>query len=182
LKIWTAYNRVLDTFIDNNKDTILSDGTVIPEKQALSQVVKQKVDLYAERKVRTLAAEAIREAEAERRAALRGNSSNEGSPGTTLPGTPIPGVGEPIINPNSPFNDGLNPNTMVSRTTTTTTSVNPNPTVNPNSTVTTTTVNPNSTVTTTVNTRSTPITVNTNLPFSDVVNPSDPFNVNKGSN
>lgn len=183
LKIWTAYNRVLDTFIDNNKDTILSDGTIIPEKQAISQVVKQKVDLYAERKIKVLADEAVREAEANRRAALRGNSSNEGSPGTTLPGTPIPGAGPPIINPNSPFNDVLNPNTIVSRTTTTTTSVNPNPTVDPNSTVTTTTVNPNSTVTTsTVRTISTPITVNTNIPFTDLINPSDPFNANKSSN
>jgi hypothetical protein len=105
LKIWTAYNRVLDTFIDNNKDTVLSDGTIIPEKQALSQVVKQKVDLYAERKVQTLATEKIRADEAERRAALRGNSSNEGSPGLPPPGTVTnPGTGDPIINPNSPFN------------------------------------------------------------------------------
>jgi hypothetical protein len=85
LKSWTAYNRVLDTFIDNNVDTVLSDGTIIPEKQAISQVVKQKVDLYAERKTQTTATEAARAAIADQRAALRGNSSNEGSPGV-LPG------------------------------------------------------------------------------------------------
>lgn len=81
LKVWTAYNRVLDTFIDNNRDTVLSDGTVIPEKQAISQVVKQKVDLYAERKAKVLSDEAARSAIADQRAALRGNSSNTGSPG-----------------------------------------------------------------------------------------------------
>jgi len=88
LKVWTAYNRVLDTFIDNNKDTVLSDGTVVPEKQAISQVVKQKVDLYAERKTQTLASEAARSAIADQRAALRGNSSNEGSPGVADPQNP----------------------------------------------------------------------------------------------
>lgn len=88
LKAWTAYNRVLDTFIDNNVDTVLSDGTIIPQKQAISQVVKQKVDLYAERKTQTLAAEAAREAIADQRAALRGNSSNTGSPGVGDPQNP----------------------------------------------------------------------------------------------
>ena len=88
LKIWTAYNRVLDTFIDNNRDTVLSDGTVISEKQAVSQVVRQKVDLYAERKAKVLANEATRSAIADQRAALRGNGSNTGSPGT---GSGLPG-------------------------------------------------------------------------------------------
>lgn len=87
LKVWTAYNRVLDTFIDNNRDTVLSDGTIIPEKQAISQVIKQKVDLYAERKTQTLATEAARSAIADQRAALRGNSSNTGSPGVIEPGS-----------------------------------------------------------------------------------------------
>lgn len=73
LKHWTAYNRVLDTFIDNNKDTILSDGTIIPEKQAISQVVKQKVDLYAERKLKVTAAEAARSAIADERAKTKPN-------------------------------------------------------------------------------------------------------------
>jgi hypothetical protein len=89
LKAWTAYNRVLDTFIDNNRDTVLSDGTILPEKQALSQVVKQKVDLYAERKTQTTAAEAARSAIADDRAALRGNSSNTGSPGVIDPGSGV---------------------------------------------------------------------------------------------
>jgi hypothetical protein len=73
LKAWTAYNRVLDTFIDNNRDTILSDGTIIPEKQAVSQVVKQKVDLYAERKVKTTADETARQAIADFRAKTKPN-------------------------------------------------------------------------------------------------------------
>jgi len=73
LKNWTAYNRVLDTFIDNNRDTVLSDGTVIPEKQAVSQVVKQKVDLYAERKKKVTETEAARSAIAEQRAKTKPN-------------------------------------------------------------------------------------------------------------
>ena len=73
LKSWTAYNRVLDTFIDNNVDTVLSDGTVIPEKQAVSQVVKQKVDLYAQRKVDTTAKEAARSKIADDRAKKKPN-------------------------------------------------------------------------------------------------------------
>jgi hypothetical protein len=73
LKVWTAYNRVLDTFIDNNRDTVMSDGTVVPEKQAISQVIKQKVDLYAERKTQTTAAEAVRSAIADERAKTKPN-------------------------------------------------------------------------------------------------------------
>jgi len=72
LKIWTAYNRVLDTFLDNIRDTVLPDGTVVPEKQALSQIVKQKVDLYAERKKQVLEKEATRSKIADDRAAKRG--------------------------------------------------------------------------------------------------------------
>lgn len=73
LKSWTAYNRVLDTFIDNNRDTVMSDGTIIPEKQAVSQVIKQKVDLYSERKVQTTAAEDARSAIADQRARTKPN-------------------------------------------------------------------------------------------------------------
>jgi hypothetical protein len=73
LKVWTAYNRVLDTFIDNIKDTVLSDGTVLPEKQAVSQVIKQKVDLYAERKTKVKADEAARSAIADNRAKTKPN-------------------------------------------------------------------------------------------------------------
>lgn len=72
LKNWTAYNRVLDTFIDGINDTVLSDGTVVSEKQPLSQVLKQKVDLYAARKTQVTAAEAARSAIADTRAAKRG--------------------------------------------------------------------------------------------------------------
>lgn len=73
LKSWTAYNRVLDTFIDNNKDTLLPDGTVIPEKQAVSQVVKQKVDLYAQRKIDVTAKEDARSKIADDRAKKKPN-------------------------------------------------------------------------------------------------------------
>jgi hypothetical protein len=73
LKSWTAYNRVLDTFIDNISDTVLSDGTIIPEKQAISEVVAQKVDLYAERKIQTTATEATRSAIANQRAKIKPN-------------------------------------------------------------------------------------------------------------
>ena len=73
LKSWTAYNRVLDTFIDNNNDTVLQDGTIIPEKQAVSQVVKQKVDLYAQRKIDVTAKEDVRSQIAEDRAKKKPN-------------------------------------------------------------------------------------------------------------
>ena len=73
LKNWTAYNRVLDTFIDNINDTVLPDGTVIPEKEAISQVVKQKVDLYAQRKIDTTAKEAARSKIADDRAKQKPN-------------------------------------------------------------------------------------------------------------
>lgn len=72
LKAWTAYNRVLDTFIDGTKNTILPNGDVISEKQPLSGVVKQKIDLYAERKAITTEAEKERQAIADKRAAKRG--------------------------------------------------------------------------------------------------------------
>ncbi len=73
LKNWTAYNRVLDTFIDNNNDLALPDGTIVPEKQAVSQVVKQKVDLYAQRKVDTTAKEEARSKVAVKRAKKKPN-------------------------------------------------------------------------------------------------------------
>lgn len=73
LKNWTAYNRVLDTFIDNNNDTVLSNGTVIPEKQAVSQVVKQKIDLYSQRKIDTTAKESARSKIADDRAKKKPN-------------------------------------------------------------------------------------------------------------
>lgn len=50
LRVWTAYNKVLDTFIDNIDITTMPNGETFPEKQALSKAVMQKVDLYAEAK------------------------------------------------------------------------------------------------------------------------------------
>lgn len=73
LKTWTAYNRVLDTFIDNNNITTLPNGDKIPEKQAVSQVVKQKVDLYADRKTKVTEDEAARSAIANNRAKKKPN-------------------------------------------------------------------------------------------------------------
>ena len=49
-KIWTAYNKRLDTFIDNINKTKYDDGSEINEKQALSKVLKSKVDLNKEHK------------------------------------------------------------------------------------------------------------------------------------
>jgi len=72
LKVWTSYNRILDEFIDNINDTVLSDGTIVSEKQPLSQIVKQKVDLYAERKTKVLQDEEVRSKIADDRAAKRG--------------------------------------------------------------------------------------------------------------
>jgi hypothetical protein len=73
LKHWTSYNRILDSFIDNNNDTVLSDGTVVPEKTAVSEVLRQRVDLYADRKKAVTAAEAARSKIADNRAAKKGN-------------------------------------------------------------------------------------------------------------
>ena len=72
MKVWTSYNRILDEFIDNINDTVLSDGTIVSEKQPLSQIVKQKVDLYAERKTKVLQDEEVRSKIADDRAAKRG--------------------------------------------------------------------------------------------------------------
>lgn len=72
LRKWTAENRELDKFIYNNTDTVFPDGTVVSEKQPVSQVLKQKVDLYAERKQQLTEAEAARQRIADERAARRG--------------------------------------------------------------------------------------------------------------
>ena len=73
LKSWTAYNRILDSFINSTADTVLSDGTIVPEKTAVSEVLRQKVDLYADRKKVVTAAEAARSKIADDRAAKKGN-------------------------------------------------------------------------------------------------------------
>lgn len=72
LSRWTSYNKILDGFIDNINDTVLADGTVISEKQPLSQVVKQKVDLYAQRRTSTKETEEARSKIADERAKKRG--------------------------------------------------------------------------------------------------------------
>ena len=45
-KAWTAYNKVLDTFIDNNEQDTMSDGSIQYTKKALSQTVKPKINLH----------------------------------------------------------------------------------------------------------------------------------------
>ncbi len=85
LKNWTAYNRVLDTFIDNINCTVLPDGRVEPEKQAVSQVLKQQVDLYANRRQRVLNKEAARSAIADEQATQN----------VVGPGSPITGLDNP---------------------------------------------------------------------------------------
>jgi hypothetical protein len=49
-KVWTAYNRRLDTYIDNINETVLDDGTTVREKQSISEVIPQREDLNAEKK------------------------------------------------------------------------------------------------------------------------------------
>jgi len=43
-KAWAAANRVLTTFINNDNQSTLSDGEIVPEKTNLSKVVKPKTD------------------------------------------------------------------------------------------------------------------------------------------
>ena len=91
LKNWTATNRILDTFIDNNNQTVLADGTVMPEKQAVSQVLKQRVDLYADRRKSVAANEATR-SDIANKAAQNANIN---------PASGVQdGVTNPYINPN----------------------------------------------------------------------------------
>jgi hypothetical protein len=45
-KSWTAYNKILDTFIDNKSTDIMSDGTTQDTKKAISKVVKPKINLH----------------------------------------------------------------------------------------------------------------------------------------
>jgi hypothetical protein len=85
LKNWTAYNKVLDTFIDNIHCTCLPDGSVVPQKQAVSSVMKQKVDLYSERRQQTLNNEATRSAIADQ------NATKD----VIGPGSPITGLDSP---------------------------------------------------------------------------------------
>ena len=89
LKSWTATNRILDQFINNNNVTILADGTSMPEKQAVSQVMKQRVDLYAERRASVSANEEKRSAIADTNAQKQKTNPASGAPsGFTNPYTP----------------------------------------------------------------------------------------------
>lgn len=60
-KVWTGYNKTLDTFIDNDEITTLDDGEVIPQKQPLSKAVKARKDPYAAHKKKTKEDEAARQ-------------------------------------------------------------------------------------------------------------------------
>ena len=45
-KVWTPYNKILDTFIDNDQTDTMTDGTVKTTKKALSKTVKPQVNLH----------------------------------------------------------------------------------------------------------------------------------------
>lgn len=49
-KTWTAYNKRLDTYIDNNNITTFADGTSQPQKTSTSTVAKSQIDLDADKK------------------------------------------------------------------------------------------------------------------------------------
>ena len=53
-RIWTGYNKRLESFMDNINISTLDDGTQIREKQALSKVVPARKDLNADHKKETL--------------------------------------------------------------------------------------------------------------------------------
>jgi hypothetical protein len=94
LRYWVGYNLVLDSFINNNKQTILPDGTSVPEKQAVSQVLKQKVDLYANRRTQTLDKQAKHATIADQQAANENINPATGAAGgltNPYPSTPVPG-------------------------------------------------------------------------------------------
>lgn len=60
-KIWTAYNRRLDTYIDNIEMTVLDNGDIERQKQPLSKVISAKTDLNAENQKLTLEKQAKHE-------------------------------------------------------------------------------------------------------------------------
>lgn len=90
LKRWTAENSVLSSFINNNNMTILSDGTSTPEKQPISSVVKQRIDLYANRRKKVDENEKIRSDIANQRAEQENIDPKTG------------GANNGFINPNPP--------------------------------------------------------------------------------
>lgn len=58
-KIWTAYNRRLDTYIDNINITAFDDGTTSREKISLSNAIPQKEDLNAANREELLASQEL---------------------------------------------------------------------------------------------------------------------------
>ena len=48
-KVWTAYNKVLDGFIDNKDTTTMNDGTVRSTKKAVSKLVSPKENLHQDK-------------------------------------------------------------------------------------------------------------------------------------
>ncbi len=48
-KVWTPYNKVLDTFIDNTSTDVMTDGTTQETKKAVSKVVKPKINLHKDK-------------------------------------------------------------------------------------------------------------------------------------
>jgi hypothetical protein len=41
---WTPANKLLSTFINNNNKTTLNDGSVVPERQNIRDLMKAKLD------------------------------------------------------------------------------------------------------------------------------------------
>ena len=46
---WTAYNRILDTFIDNKDTDVMTDGTTAKQRKALSKSVKPKINYHTDK-------------------------------------------------------------------------------------------------------------------------------------
>ena len=65
-KYWTAFNRRLDTYIDNVETTKLDDGSTVNQKQPLSKVLSAKVDLNADNKAKLTADKKAHDAKAKR--------------------------------------------------------------------------------------------------------------------
>jgi len=48
-KVWTGYNKILDTFIDNRESDTMTDGSVVKTKTALSKTVRPKINVHKDK-------------------------------------------------------------------------------------------------------------------------------------
>ena len=60
-KYWKPANRRLETYIDNINMTTMEDGTIVREKQAISSIIPQRKDQYAEHRKETIKKETERQ-------------------------------------------------------------------------------------------------------------------------